>query len=61
MQFRDLCHPFAGRHYERAVEQLEEAARRHWVFDAERRERALEEAERALWMARTEYLKEKIV
>jgi len=51
----------AGRHYERAVESLEEAERRHWVFDAERRERALEEAERALWMARTEYLKEKIV
>ena len=51
----------AGRHYERAVESLEEAAGRDWVFDSDRRERALEEAERALWMARAEYLKEKIV
>jgi hypothetical protein len=40
------------------VEHLEEASRRDWVFDAERRESALEEAERALWMARAEYLRE---
>jgi len=45
-------------HYERAVESLEEAAGRDWVFDAERREGALGEAERALWMTRAEYLKE---
>jgi hypothetical protein len=48
----------AKRHYARAVEHLEEASRRDWVFDAERRESALEEAERALWMARAEYLRE---
>ena len=31
-----------------------------WVFDKDRRERSLEEAERELWMARAEYLKEMI-
>ncbi len=39
---------------------LEEAARRDWVFDAERRRRDLEEAEKCLWMARAEYLREMI-
>ena len=48
----------AMRHYDKAVARLEEAARRDWVFDAERRERALEEAERALWRTRAEYLRE---
>ena len=48
----------ARRHYDRAVARLEEAARRDWVFDAERRERALGEAEKALWMTRAEYLRE---
>ena len=48
----------AGRHYVRAVEGQEEAAGRDKVFDAERMERALEEAERALWMTRAEYLRE---
>jgi len=50
----------AGRHYERAVEGLRDAMGRHWVFDAVRRERALEEAEKELWMTRAEYLKEMI-
>jgi len=50
----------ARRHYERAVERLEEANGRDWVFDKERREAALEEAEKALWMARAEYLREMI-
>ena len=54
-------HGEAGRHYRRAMEGLRDAAGRDWVFDKERGERALEEAERALWMARAEYLKEKIV
>ena len=48
----------ARRHYDRAVARLEEAAGRDWVFDAERRERALDEAERCLWMTRAEYLRE---
>ena len=48
----------ADRHYRRAVEGLRDAASRDWVFDAERRERALDEAERELWMARAEYLKD---
>ena len=54
-------HGEAGRHYRRAMERLRDAAGRDWVFDKDRRERALEEAERALWMARAEFLKEKIV
>jgi hypothetical protein len=32
--------------------------RRNWVFDAERRERALEEAEGCLWATRAEHLRE---
>ncbi len=48
----------AGRHYTRAVARLEVAARRDWVFDAEARKRDLEEAEKCLWMARAEYLRE---
>ncbi len=48
----------ADRHYRRAVDGLRDAAGRDWVFDRERRERALDEAERELWMARAEYLKE---
>jgi len=48
----------AGRHYERAVEGLQDAMGRHWVFDRDRRESALEEAEKELWMTRAEYLKE---
>ena len=48
----------ARRHYDKTVARLEEAARRDWVFDAERRERALDEAERCLWMTRAEYLRE---
>jgi len=50
----------ARRHYERAVERLEEANGRDWVFDKERREAALEAAEKALWKARAEYLREMI-
>ena len=50
----------AGRHYARAVEGLRDAAARDWVFDKDRRERSLEEAERELWMARAEYLREMI-
>ena len=50
----------AGRHYARAVEGLRDAAGRDWVFDKDRRERSLEEAERELWMARAEYLKEMV-
>jgi len=50
----------AGRHYERAVEGLQDAMGRHWVFDAERREAALEAAVNELWRARAEYLKEMI-
>ncbi len=48
----------ARRHYDRAVARLVEASKRDWVFDAERRERALDEAEKALWMTRAEYLRE---
>ena len=48
----------ARRHYDRAVARLEEASRRDWVFDAERRRSALEEAEKELWMTRAEYLRE---
>jgi hypothetical protein len=48
----------ARRHHGRAVARLGEASRRNWVFDAERRERALEEAEGCLWAARAEYLRE---
>jgi len=48
----------ARRHYGRAVEGLRDAMGRHWVFDAERREAALEEAEKELWMTRAEYLRE---
>jgi hypothetical protein len=54
-------HGEAGRHYRRAAERLRDAAGRDWVFDKERRELALEEAEKELWMTRAEYLKEKIV
>ncbi len=50
----------AARHYDRAVARLEEAAGRDWVFDSERRCRDLEEGEKALWMARAEYLREVI-
>jgi len=50
----------AGRHYTRAVEGLRDAAGRDWVFDVDRRERSLDEAERELWMARAEYLREMI-
>ncbi len=50
----------AARHYTRAVERLAEASHRDWVFDAERRRRDLGEAERELWMARAEYLREMI-
>ncbi len=50
----------ADRHYRRAVEGLRDAAARDWVFDKERRERSLDEAERELWMTRAEYLKELI-
>ena len=46
----------ADRHYQRAVEGLRDAASRDWVFDVERRERALEEAVMELWMTRAEYL-----
>ena len=53
-------HGEAGRHYTRAMDRLRDAAGRDWVFDKERRQASLEEAERALWMARTEYLREKI-
>ena len=48
----------ADRHYQRAVEGLRDAAARDWVFDVERRERALEEAVMELWMTRAEYLKD---
>ena len=48
----------ADRHYRRAVDGLREAAGRDWVFDTERRERALEAAVMELWMTRAEYLKE---
>ncbi len=48
----------ADRHYRRAVEGLRDAAARDWVFDRERRERALDEAVMELWMARAEYLKD---
>ncbi len=48
----------AGRHYERAVEGLRDAAGRDWVFDKDRRERSLDEAERELWMTRAENLNE---
>ena len=41
-----------------AVARLTEDAGRDWVFDTEARERALGEAERALWMTRVEYLRE---
>ena len=41
-----------------AVARLTEDAGRDWVFDTEARERALGEAERALWMTRAEYLRE---
>ena len=47
----------AGRWYDLAVDSLEEAAGRDWVFDAEARERALEEAEGCLWAARAEHLR----
>ena len=50
----------AGRHYARAVEGLRDAAGRDWVFDKDRRDRSMEEAERELWMARAEYLREMI-
>ncbi len=50
----------AGRHYARAVEGLKDAAGRDWVFDKDRRERSLDEAERELWMTRAEYLKDMI-
>jgi len=40
------------------VEGLRDAMGRHWVFDAVRRESALEEAEKELWMTRAEYLRE---
>ena len=43
-----------------AVEGLRDAAGRDWVFDKDRRERSLDEAERELWMARAEYLREMI-
>ena len=48
----------ADRHYRRAVEGLHDAASRDWVFDSERRERALDEAVMELWMTRAEYLKD---
>ncbi len=48
----------ADRHYRRAVEGLRDAASRDWVFDSERRERALDEAVMELWMTRAEYLKD---
>ena len=48
----------ADRHYRRAVEGLRDAASRDWVFDSERRERALDEAVMELWMTMAEYLKE---
>ncbi len=51
----------ADRHYQRAVEGLSDAAGRDWVYDGERRERALDEAVMELWMARAEYLKEMMV
>ncbi len=50
----------AGRHYTRAMERLRDAARRDWVFDKERRQASLDEAERELWMTRAEFLKEKM-
>ena len=50
----------AGRHYQRARERLLSATRRHWVFDAERREADLEAAVNELWRARAEYLRELI-
>ena len=43
----------ADRHYARAVERLEEASKRDWVFDAERRRRDLGEAEREPSLAPT--------
>jgi hypothetical protein len=46
--------------YDMAVDSLEEASGRDWVFEAERRQRALEEAEGCLWAARAEYLREMI-
>ena len=51
----------ARRHYERGVARLEEAARRDWVFDKDRREASLEEAVMELWMTRAEYLKEMVI
>jgi hypothetical protein len=48
----------ADRHYQRAAEGLHDAAARDWVFDTERRERALDEAVMELWMARAEHLRE---
>ena len=50
----------ADRHYTRAVERLVEASKRDWVFDTERRQMDLGEAESELWMARAEYLREMI-
>jgi hypothetical protein len=50
----------ARRHFERALERLQEASRRDWVFDRERREAELEGAVNALWRARAEYLREMI-
>jgi hypothetical protein len=50
----------ARRWYDLAMDSLEEAAGRDWVFDAKRRQRALEEAEGCLWAARAEYLREMI-
>jgi hypothetical protein len=48
------------KHLDRALLRLQEASGRDWVFDKERREKALEEAEKALLMARAEYLREMI-
>ena len=48
----------AGRRYTRAVDRLRDAAGRDWVFDKDKREGDLEEAERALWAKRAEYLRE---
>jgi Ca2+/Na+ antiporter len=48
----------AAGHYSKAVDRLIDATRRDWVFDAERREASLKEAERELLMTRVEYLKE---
>ena len=58
LQLDDTLHGEAGRHYRRAVEGLRDAAGRDWVFDAVRREAALEAAVGELWMTRAEYLRE---